>query len=115
MRKNYFLTALQVLIPLASNAKMRILTILGCWLLTSVAFVSKACVTDPGIISGPSAVCVTGTVTLADAIPGGVWSSSASGIASVDPAGVVTGVAGGTATISYTVTDTCGTASAIYT
>ena len=39
---------------------------------------------------------------------GGSWSSSAATIASVSASGVVRGNAAGTATISYTVTNTCG-------
>ena len=57
----------------------------------------------PSPITGVNAVCIGGTTTLFDATSGGVWTSSASGIAPVSPTGVVTGSSVGTATISYTV------------
>jgi uncharacterized protein YjdB len=61
-----------------------------------------------GTISGASTVCAGSTITLTDAASGGVWSSSNT-VASVS-AGTVSGIAAGTATISYSVTNTCGTA-----
>lgn len=64
---------------------------------------------DAGVIKGAAAVCVARTVTLSDAVTGGVWKSSSTGVARVSTAGVVTGVKAGTATISYTVTNACGT------
>ena len=60
----------------------------------------------PGTILGSTSVCVGLTTPLLDFTAGGTWSSSASGIASVDPTGVVTGVAAGTATISYILSST---------
>ncbi len=56
------------------------------------------------IIGTPVTICNFGTTTLSDATTGGTW--SASGDATVDAAGVVTGanILGGTATITYTVT-----------
>ncbi|GAA4463106.1 hypothetical protein GCM10023093_10830 [Nemorincola caseinilytica] len=60
---------------------------------------------DP--ITGPSAVCVNGTITLATTSTGGAWSSSASGIASVGTDGVVTGHVAGTADIIYTLPGGC--------
>ncbi len=65
-----------------------------------------------GSITGASSVCAGATITLADATPGGVWSSSSTGIATVGVTGIVTGVAAGTTTISYSVTNSCGTATA---
>ncbi len=63
---------------------------------------------DAGTISGSGIVCMGVTQSLSNASPGGVW--SADGNASVDGAGNVTGIAPGTATISYTVVNSCGTA-----
>ena len=54
-------------------------------------------------ITGASGVCPGSMVTLSDATPGGVWSSSISAVATVSGTGVVSGVAVGTANISYTV------------
>jgi len=54
-------------------------------------------------ISGPFYVCTGHTITLTTGIPGGTWSSSSTSLATVDPSlGIVTGVAGGTPTITYT-------------
>ena len=66
---------------------------------------------NAGAISGGGNVCVGSTLFLSESAPGGVWSSSAAGVASVS-SGVVNGIAAGLATISYTVTNTCGSASA---
>ncbi|GAA4467966.1 hypothetical protein GCM10023093_24680 [Nemorincola caseinilytica] len=69
---------------------------------------------DPGVISGPHEVCTSGpAITLTSTVVGGVWSGGAPN-ASVSPAGVVTGINAGTATISYTVTNDCGPVSATY-
>ena len=60
-------------------------------------------------ITGANRVCKGSTITLHDATPGGVWASSDSTIAKVvDTTGVVSGIAAGLDTISYTVTGTCG-------
>ena len=63
-----------------------------------------------GVISGITALCDGATAPLTDAAPGGVWHSSNSLIAAASPTGIVTGVAAGVATISYTVTNSCGSA-----
>ncbi len=70
-------------------------------------------VTTPTIspISGPSTVCVGSTIALIDATSGGTWSSSNTAIATVSSSGVVTGVAAGTVTITYTVGSSYVTAS----
>src|SRR5690606_36421683 len=57
------------------------------------------------IESGTNPVCISQTVTLSNEIPDGVWESSNEAVATVDENGVVTGVAPGTVTISYTVTE----------
>jgi hypothetical protein len=63
---------------------------------------------NAGTITGTATVTAGSTTTLSNATTGGVWSSSATGIATVGSAGVVSGVAAGTATISYTVANSCG-------
>ena len=65
-------------------------------------------------ITGPKTVCQTLTITLSSTSTGGVWSSTSPN-ASVSPTGVVTGVVPGTAIISYTVTNSCGTTTGTYT
>lgn len=61
-----------------------------------------------GTITGSSTVCTGSTITLTDTTSGGSWSSSNTSVATVGSTGIVTGIAAGTATISYTVTNTCG-------
>ncbi len=61
-----------------------------------------------GTISGSGAVCAGATTTLTSSVSGGVWSSSNSSVATVGTDGVVTGVASGDVSISYTVTNSCG-------
>jgi uncharacterized protein YjdB len=57
----------------------------------------------PAPITGSSAVCEGATITLADATAGGTWASGATGTATIGiGSGIVTGVAGGTTTITYT-------------
>lgn len=58
-------------------------------------------------------VCVLGSsVQLANTLSGGSWSSSDNNTAKTDANGVVSGQAAGTATITYTATNVCGTSSA---
>jgi gliding motility-associated-like protein len=59
-------------------------------------------------ITGSANVCLGSTNQLANATIGGVWSSSNGNIATVDATGLVSTVATGTATITYTVTNSNG-------
>ncbi len=60
------------------------------------------------IVGGTSPFCVGTTTTLSNPTPGGVWGSSTSSVASVDGfTGVVTGLAPGMVTISYSVVPEC--------
>ncbi len=63
-------------------------------------------------ISGVSSVCAGDTIRLTTTDTGGVWSSSGTSIATV-AAGLVRGFAAGSARISYTLTNTCGSTSVI--
>ncbi|PQJ09175.1 hypothetical protein CJD36_020525 [Flavipsychrobacter stenotrophus] len=71
---------------------------------SSVKFpISVKALADTGDITGLSAVCVNATLTLSNTVTGGVWSSSNTGVATVDAAtGLVYAVAAGTTTIFYT-------------
>ena len=70
---------------------------------------------NPGTISGPNTVCAGSTINLSTSGTGGTWSSGTPNVATVDPnTGIVTGVAQGNSTISYSVTTSCGTVSATY-
>ena len=67
------------------------------------------------ILASFSSVCIGTTITLSDATPGGVWSSSDTSIATINASGVVTGIANGTVTITYSVTSGGCSGIAIYT
>ncbi len=59
-------------------------------------------------IAGASQVCLGSSSTaLTGSILGGTWSSSAPAIATISSSGVVTGMAAGTATITYTLSTGC--------
>ena len=60
-----------------------------------------------GVIAGPDTACVSGsTITLSDAITGGLWSVT-NGNASIS-GGIVTGASLGTDTVLYIVSNLCG-------
>ena len=65
-----------------------------------------------GPIIGPSGVCIGDTILLSDTTSGGVWTSSMTGVASINSSGVVAGLTTGTTTVTYAVTNSCGTESA---
>jgi len=63
-----------------------------------------------GIINGEDSVCTGSAITLTDTTAGGNWSGSDATLATVSSGGVVTGgTATGTVTITYTVSNSCGT------
>ena len=61
-------------------------------------------------IVGAGVVCQGQTIVLTNTVTGGIWTSDSVSVATVDTAGVVTGISGGTATITYAATSVCGTA-----
>jgi uncharacterized protein YjdB len=64
----------------------------------------------PGPVLGVTNVCIASTTTLSNIIPGGIWSVSLPGIASVGPAtGIVTGIAAGFVVVSYSLGVGCAT------
>ncbi len=82
----------------------------SCGSVAAVQTVTVNLSPNAGTIVGPGSICAGTFTALSDAVTGGVWSSTNSAIATVSVTGVVTGVAGGTTTISYTIVNTCGTA-----
>jgi trimeric autotransporter adhesin len=82
----------------------------GCGTTSATQVVSVNSAPSSGTISGTLNVCQSATTTLTSSVTGGVWSSDNTVAATVNSSGVVTGVAGGNANISYTVTTGCGTA-----
>jgi hypothetical protein len=66
---------------------------------------------SPAAITGSPSVCQGSTTVLSDATPGGVWSNSN---ATISGAGMVSGLLLGLDTVSYAVTNGCGTVSATW-
>ena len=62
---------------------------------------------SPTAILGSPNVCIGNLTTLSDAVPGGTWSISAGGFASISPLGTVLGIAAGAATATYTTGSGC--------
>ncbi|MBS1621926.1 MAG: HYR domain-containing protein, partial [Bacteroidetes bacterium] len=64
-------------------------------------------------ITGPTSVCVGSSIQLSNATPGGTWISSNPSRASVSNTGLVTAnsATGGGVTITYRITNSCGTVS----
>ncbi len=86
-------------------------TICGSAIATKIININPS--PNAGTISGATSLCSGATTTLTDAVTGGSWSSAATTVAAVSAAGVVTAGVAGTVTISYSVTNSCGTAVAI--
>ena len=55
----------------------------------------------PSAINGIFTVCQGSTTALTNTVGGGVWSSTNPGVGTISTTGVVTGIGGGTTTISY--------------
>jgi len=64
-------------------------------------------------ITGTTTTYVTGTTTLSNTTIGGTWSSSNTAIATVNASGIVTGVAAGSLTITYTLVNGSGCSSIV--
>ena len=90
---------------------IRYIVINSCGADTATKIITVNPSPNAGTITGGSVVCTGSTLTLADAVTGGVWSVS-NGRATVSSSGLVTGISAGLDTISYAVTNTCGTATA---
>ena len=67
----------------------------------------------PSSITGASTICAGSTTPLTVSLPGGVWTSGASSLASVGTNGIVTGVSMGGVNISYTIGTGCSTIKAM--
>jgi gliding motility-associated-like protein len=100
------LAATHTVTPCSSYHLKMSVTDAGNTLYDSGVFIEAGSLTTPTIT--PGTVCVGATTPFTAPFAGGTWSSSNTGIASVNAAtGVVTGVAAGTATITYGVSATC--------
>ncbi|HEY6503023.1 MAG TPA: T9SS type A sorting domain-containing protein, partial [Chitinophagaceae bacterium] len=81
----------------------------GCTDTESITITQDISLPNVGPITGTTTVCTGNTTQLANATAGGIWSSSDVAVATVDANGLVTALTAGTTTISYAVTNTCGT------
>ena len=86
----------------AGTATVTYTTSSGCYATFLVTVTSGV-----SAISGGTTICVGGTTSLTDATAGGVWSSSATSVATISSGGVATGVAAGSTTIMYTLSTGC--------
>ena len=86
----------------------------GCSAVSSTRTVTVTTAPNAGVLSGTQTVCSNGTVTFTtNGNAGGAWSSSATGVANINAtSGVISPVAAGTSSMTYTVTGTGGCANA---
>jgi len=78
---------------------------------TTTIYVTINPLPSAGAITGTPGVCISDTTTLYDTVSGGIWGSSSTSVATINgTSGTITGLSGGTCSIIYTVTNTCGTA-----
>ncbi len=87
----------------------------GCGSASSWFVIRVDSTPNAGTISGASSLCASATTTLTTSGTGGSWTSGATGIATVNTSGMVVGVSGGSVTISYAVSNSCGSAVATHT
>ncbi len=81
----------------------------SCGTIASVASVTVTTAPMLGPITGPSTVCIGSSINLANALPGGTWSTDVIAVANVNNFGVVVGLMAGIDTIRYLVINSCGT------
>ena len=77
----------------------------GCTTTTTPTAVTVTALPVVASIVGANTVCEGANTLFTNASTGGTWSSSNAAVASVDATGNISGVAGGNAVISYTVTN----------
>ena len=77
----------------------------GCTTTTAPTAVAVTPLPVVAAITGANTVCEGAATAFNNATTGGVWSSSNAAVASVDATGNISGLSGGNATISYTVTN----------
>ncbi len=82
----------------------------GCGAAVATASVTIDPLPGAGTISGSGMICTGDILQLSNDVTGGAWSVNNAGVATVDAAGTLTGVGAGSVTITYTVTNSCGTA-----
>uniref|UniRef100_UPI00292F66A9 beta strand repeat-containing protein n=1 Tax=Pedobacter gandavensis TaxID=2679963 RepID=UPI00292F66A9 len=79
----------------------------GCGNATVTRNVIVTAAPSPGVLSGNQNICLGSTSAFSSTVSGGTWSSSDPSVATIDPgSGLVTSVANGSATMTYTVSGT---------
>ena len=86
----------------------------GCGIAAATATILVDGAPDAGFISGVSPICISGIGVFSDGAAGGSWSSTVTSVATVDAYGDVSPASAGSTTISYTVTNACGSIAATY-
>jgi uncharacterized protein YjdB len=94
---------------------VRVNNIDNCPATSTPVTITEITTPNPGVISGTSSICVTSSTHLTETVTGGNWHSDNEPVAQVDASGNVTGLSVGTAVISYTVTNSCGSATTTFT
>ena len=80
---------------------------------TATHYITIDAYPNAGTITGPQHICLNSSAILASATAGGTWKAY-KGNATIDVSGGVTGSATGTDTISYSITNSCGTSTALF-
>ena len=103
-------TGSSITIDFADNATSGNLSLVETITATGCSTVNVKVITVnplPEAITGILNICIGSSTALSNATPGGTWSSATPGIATIDGAGNVTGIAEGTSVISYTMPSGC--------
>jgi Secretion system C-terminal sorting domain len=93
---------------LAGMDTISYLVVTGCGSATATTVVTVDPLPDAGTISGITTVCAGASTTLTESVVGGTWSVSNDNATIFD--GLVTGITAGIDTVTYTYTNSCGTA-----
>ena len=79
---------------------------------TTTIYINVVAPLNAGAITGPDTVCMDASIILTETVTGGTWGRSNN--RALITGGIVTGVSSGLDTITYTVTNVCGTANATH-
>ena len=82
----------------------------GCSNVTASIAITVTAPPNAGTLSGNQNICEQTSTTFSSSVPGGIWSSNNNSVATVNAAGLVSGISPGTAVINYTATGTGGCA-----